>query len=107
MGRVGGKGTEPQALKNFVFFAKIINFRPILIKINAFKMCWRTVEISSAKHDSNACIRDGTGQDFLDPTGKFQNYRPLIGRSTGFLQKVFVHCSMFLMKIFSKGEGHG
>ena len=28
--------------------------------------------------------RDGTGQDFLDPTGKFQNHRRLTGRSTGF-----------------------
>ena len=29
-------------------------------------------------------IRDGAGQDFLDPTGKFQNLRRLTGRSTGF-----------------------
>ena len=28
--------------------------------------------------------RDGTGQDFLDPTGKFQNHHRLTGRSTGF-----------------------
>ena len=28
--------------------------------------------------------RDGTGQDFLDPTGKFQNHRRLTGRLTGF-----------------------
>ena len=28
--------------------------------------------------------KDGTGQDFLDPTGKFQNHRRLTGRSTGF-----------------------
>ena len=49
--------------------------------------------------------RDGTGQDYLDPTGKFQNHRRLTGRSTGFLQKVFVHCSMYLIKNFQKG-GH-
>ena len=29
-------------------------------------------------------IRDGTRQDFLDPTAKFQNHRRLTGRSTGF-----------------------
>ena len=46
--------------------------------------------------------RDGTGQDFLDPTGKFQNHR----RLTGFLPKVFLHYSMYLMKNFQKG-GHG
>ena len=50
-----------------------------------------------------------------DPTGKFQNHRRLTGRSTGFwparstgfLQKVFVHCSLFNVsnKKFSKGEG--
>ena len=61
-----------------------------------------------------ARTRDGTSQDFLDPTGKFQNYRRLTGWSTGFgpagstgiLQKVFVHCSMFLMKNFQRGGGH-
>ena len=54
-----------------------------------------------------------------DPTGKFQNYRRLTGqstgwltgfwpaRSTGFLQKVFLHYSMFLMKNFQNGGGHG
>ena len=52
-------------------------------------------------------IRDGTGQDFLDPTGKFQNHRRLTGRSTVFLQKVFVHCLMFLMKFFQTGRGTG
>ena len=54
--------------------------------------------------------RDGTGQNFLDPTGKFQNLRRLTSfwpaRSTVFLRKVFVHCSMHLMKkIFKKGGG--
>ena len=63
--------------------------------------------------------RDGTGQDFLDPT------RPVIFKSTAgwpagrqagqpvsdrpgwpfFLQKDFVHWSMYLMKNFQKG-GH-
>ena len=33
------------------------------------------------------------------PTVKFQNLR----RSTAFFQKVFVHCSMHLMKNFQKG----
>ena len=28
--------------------------------------------------------RDETGQDFLDPTGKFQNHRRLTGQSSGF-----------------------
>ena len=48
-----------------------------------------------------------------DPTGKFQNHHRLTGRSigfwparsTGFLQKVFVHCSMYLMKNFQKEGG--
>ena len=52
--------------------------------------------------------RDGTSQDFLDPTGKFQNLCRLTGRSSVFLQKVFVHCSMHLMKNFQKGgDGWG
>ena len=50
-----------------------------------------------------------------DPTGKFQNHRRLtdrstgrltgfcLARSTGFLQKVFLHYSMFLIKNFQKG----
>ena len=58
--------------------------------------------------------RDGTGQDFFDPTSKFQNHRRLTGRSTGFrparstgfLPKVFLHYSMYLMKNFQKGGGH-
>ena len=33
------------------------------------------------------------------PDGKFQNHR----QSTVFLQKVFVYCLMYLMKIFQKG----
>ena len=59
--------------------------------------------------------RDGTGQDFFKPSGKFQNHR----RSTGFrsvfdrpgrpvfLQKVFFHYSMYLMKNFQKEGGKG
>ena len=35
-------------------------------------------------HFAQLHIRDGTGQDFPDPTGKFQNHRRLTGRSTGF-----------------------
>ena len=47
--------------------------------------------------------RDGTGQDFLDPTGKFQNHRRLTGRSTGFFTEGF--CSLFNVsnEKFSKG----
>ena len=43
--------------------------------------------------------RDGTGQDFLDPTGKFQNHR----RLTGFFTENF--CSLFNVSYqnFSKG----
>ena len=47
--------------------------------------------------------RDGTGQHFLDPTGKFQNLR----RLTVFLQKIFVCYSMHLMKNFQKWGAHG
>ena len=50
-----------------------------------------------------AILRDGIGQHFLDPTGKFQNLRQLTSWSTGFSPKVFVHCSMSLMKNFQKG----
>ena len=50
-------------------------------------------------------IRDGTNQDFLDSTGKFQNLRRLTGQSTGRLQKGFVLCSLHLMKSFQKGGG--
>ena len=51
--------------------------------------------------------RDGTGQDFFDPTGKFQNHRRLSGRSTVFLQKAFIHYSIYLMKNFQKRWGMG
>ena len=34
-------------------------------------------------------FRDGTGQDFFDPTGKLQNQRRLTGRSTGFFTEGF------------------
>ena len=55
-------------------------------------------------------IRDGTGQDFLDQTGKFQNRQLLTGvwpaQSTVFLKKFFLHGSMHLMKNFQKGR-HG
>ena len=56
--------------------------------------------------------RDGTGQDFLDPTVNFKIItgwpavdRFLTGRSTGFLQKVV--CSLFNVpnEKFSKGWG--
>ena len=58
--------------------------------------------------------RNGTGQDFLDPTGKFQNHRRLTGRSTGFRPArstgVFTEGFSSLFKVFnekfSKG-GHG
>ena len=58
-------------------------------------------------------IRDGTGLDFLDPTGEFQNHRRLTGRSTGFWpgrSTVFFtesFCSLFNVsnENFSKGGG--
>ena len=38
-----------------------------------------------AMHTTVHRIRDGIGQDFLDPTGKFQNLRRfLTGQSTNF-----------------------
>ena len=42
-----------------------------------------------------------------DPNGKFQNLRQSTCRWTGFLQKVFVHCLMHLMKNFQKRGGMG
>ena len=55
--------------------------------------------------------RDGTGQDFLDPTqpvnskiyAGWPGFLLVHGRPV-FLQKVFVHCSMHLMKNFRKGR---
>ena len=53
-------------------------------------------------------IRNGTGQDFPDPTSKFQNLRRLTGRSTDFFTEG--SCSLFNAsneKFFQKGSGHG
>ena len=71
------------------------------------------------------CIRDGTGQDFLDPTRPV-NFKIIAGWPTGrsvsdrpgrpvsdrpgrpvFLRKVFAHCLMYLMTNFQKGGGAG
>ena len=53
--------------------------------------------------------RDGTGQDFLDPTGKFQNHRRLIGRSNGPVHRFFTEVFSSLFNVFnekfSKGGG--
>ena len=59
----------------------------------------RAVAYNIAKTQS----RDGTGQDFLDQTGKFQNLR----RSTVFFTEGF--CSLFNAsnKKFSNGGGLG
>ena len=51
--------------------------------------------VSLVEDDSILQTRDGTGQDFFDPTGKFQNHR----RLTGFFTESF----MYLMKNFQKG----
>ena len=70
------------------------------------------------------CVRDETGQDFLDPTRPV-NFKIIAGWPAGrpvsdrvgrpvsdragrpvFLPKVFVHCSMYHMKSFQK-KGHG
>ena len=48
-------------------------------------------------------VRDGTGQDFLDPTGKFQNHRRLTGRSTGIFTEGFSLLFDVSNKKFSKG----
>ena len=40
--------------------------------------------IAAEQEWSIVCSRHGTGQDFPDPTGKFQNLRRLTARSTGF-----------------------
>ena len=45
--------------------------------------------------------RDGIGLDFLNPPWPV-NFKIYAGRPV-FLQKVFVHCSMHLMKNFQKG----
>ena len=49
--------------------------------------------------------RDGTGQDFLDPTRPV-NFKLIAGRPV-FSQKVFLHYSMYLMKNFQKGGSMG
>ena len=57
--------------------------------------------------------RAGTGQDFFDPTGKFQNLRrfQLTGfspaRWTGYFAEGIVYCSMNLIQCFKRGDGHG
>ena len=65
------------------------------------------------------CNRDGTGQNFLDPTRPV-NFKIIAGWPAGrpagwpvsdrpgrpfFLRKVFLHYSMYLMKNFQKGGG--
>ena len=64
-------------------------------------------------HQNMGGVRDGTGQDFLDPT-RTVNLKIIAGRPVSdrpgrpvFLQKVFVPCSMYLMKNFQKGGGMG
>ena len=58
---------------------------------------------------NNMGSRNGTGEDFLDPTGKFQNLLRLTDRADRpvILWKVFVHCSMHLMKNFQKEGAMG
>ena len=51
------------------------------------------------------CVRDGTCQDFLDPTGKSQNLRRLTSQSTVVFLQGFAHCSVHLMKNIQKGRG--
>ena len=55
--------------------------------------------------------RNGTGQDFLDPTGKFQNHRRSTGfwsdRSTGIFTEGFCSLCNVSNEKFSKGGGHG
>ena len=46
--------------------------------------------------------RDGTGQDFLDPTGKFQNHRRLIGRSNGPVDRFFTEGFSSLFNVFNE-----
>ena len=50
-------------------------------------------------------FRDGTSQNFRDLTSKSQNLRRLTGWLTVFLQKIFVSCSMQVIKIFEMGGG--
>ena len=52
-------------------------------------------------------VRDGTVEDFLDPTGKFQNYCRLTGPVNCFFAEGF--CSLFNVsnEKFSKGGGMG
>ena len=68
-------------------------------------------------HARNNQSRGGTGQDFFDPT-RLVNLKIYAGRPAGvlvsdrpgravFLQKVFFHCSMHLMKSFRKARGIG
>ena len=74
----------------------------------------RYVELSW--QEMSCQLRDGTGQDFLDPTRPV-NFKIIAGRPAGrpvsdrpgrpvLLQKVFLHCSMYLMKNFQK-RAHG
>ena len=61
-------------------FLKHLNHNHAWFRVNAKLFCFRNLNVST---------RNGTGQDFLDPTGKFQNLRRLTGRSTGFFKEFF------------------
>ena len=68
-----------------------------------------TIDLQYVVYTSNNCTRDGTGKDFLDPTGKFQNHRRLTGlrpaRSTGFFTEGFSSLFNVFNENFSKEKG--
>ena len=74
--------------------------------IQAFKEYFSNLSKVLDKHRITAdCIRDGTGQDFLDPTRPV-NFKIIAGWLAGrpvFSQKIFVHCSMYLIENFQRG----
>ena len=109
---------EAFSLKYFTDFSKFFSnacFKKwmqnqILNRKNIFVIVFPEIRFSFVIHlkilvraIATVLRRDGTGQNFLDPSGKFQNLR----RLTVFLEKVFAHCSMHPIKNFQKGGSMG
>ena len=57
-------------------------FKKLLMKY--VKIFSNAIHVKFFSNEVFTTTRDGTGQDYLDPTGKFQKLRRLTGRSTGF-----------------------
>ena len=100
------------------WFVEILHGRQVALPLVRSTVDWAVITASlldvrqdKRQCETTVCGRDGTGQDFLDPTGKFQNHRRLTGRSTGRSTGFFTEGFSSLFNVFnerfSKGGGHG